>query len=251
MVVNDLCSRVLCRKIGYDLVNDLSVFTESDSKFCVDITSTKDGKFITVYVIDSANPMDGLQRLCERSSGVQYFVEHHSSLFYILTNAPLPDSKCSGGEYYLVRISSFPIKIQGYVIWTSLMVIWLFSSIRKIHYWVTIVSIMDFCAFYLEFDLEGQVPWNGISGWCEVCAVACHSLCEYVHASKNNLIGWCPPQTNYIKLNTNGAYNEQQAAGCGGVIRGCDGEWLGGFAKGSWFMQFFCRRALGRARRTE
>ncbi|CAJ2633384.1 unnamed protein product [Trifolium pratense] len=56
-----------------------------------------------VYVIDSANPMDGLQRLCERSSGVQYFVEHHSSLFYILTNAPLPDSKCSGGEYYLVR----------------------------------------------------------------------------------------------------------------------------------------------------
>ncbi|XP_050905337.1 uncharacterized protein LOC127119193 isoform X2 [Lathyrus oleraceus] len=105
--------RVLCRKLGYDLVNDLTVFTESDSRFCVDITSTKDGKFITmnsnsrtsseVYVIDSANPMDGLQRLCERTSGVQYFVEHHSGLLYILTNAPLPDDQWSGEEYYLVR----------------------------------------------------------------------------------------------------------------------------------------------------
>lgn len=47
--------------------------------------------------------MDGLQRLCERTSGVQYFVEHHSSLFYILTNAPLPDGQWSGEEYYLVR----------------------------------------------------------------------------------------------------------------------------------------------------
>ncbi|WJX63288.1 hypothetical protein P8452_48195 [Trifolium repens] len=95
--------RVLCRKLGYDLVNDLPVFTESDSSFCVDITSTKDGKFITVYVIDSANPTDGLQRLCERTSGVQYFVEHHSGQFYFLTNAPLPDGKWSGDEYYLVR----------------------------------------------------------------------------------------------------------------------------------------------------
>lgn len=47
--------------------------------------------------------MDGLQRLCKRTSGVQYFVEHHSGLFYILTNAPLPDGQWSGEEYYLVR----------------------------------------------------------------------------------------------------------------------------------------------------
>ncbi|KAK7275035.1 hypothetical protein RIF29_16141 [Crotalaria pallida] len=40
--------RVVCRKLGSDHVNDLPVFTESDSSFCVDITSTKDGKFITV-----------------------------------------------------------------------------------------------------------------------------------------------------------------------------------------------------------
>ncbi|PNX63747.1 ribonuclease H, partial [Trifolium pratense] len=68
-------------------------------------------------------------------------------------------------------------------------------------------------------------------------------LNEYDHASKNNmitversstmaLIGWSPPQTNYIKLNTYGAFKDQHTAGCGGVIRGCDGEWLGGYAKG-------------------
>jgi hypothetical protein len=32
-------------------------------------------------------------------------------------------------------------------------------------------------------------------------------------------------------LNTAGAYKDHQIAGCGEVIRGNDGEWLGGFAK--------------------
>ncbi|XP_068462480.1 uncharacterized protein [Phaseolus vulgaris] len=105
--------RVLCSKLGYDHVDDFPVFVENDSSFCVDITSTKDGKFITVnsnsrtssevYVIDSVNPSNGLQKLCNRTSGVQYFVEHHSGLFYILTNAPIPESQWSGQGYYLVR----------------------------------------------------------------------------------------------------------------------------------------------------
>ncbi|KAG5068319.1 hypothetical protein JHK85_000696 [Glycine max] len=80
-----------------------AIFTENNSSFCVDITSTKDGKFITVYVIDSVNPSNGLQKICNRTSGVQYFVEHHSGLFYILTNAPIPDAEWSGQGYYLVR----------------------------------------------------------------------------------------------------------------------------------------------------
>ncbi|KAF7827932.1 prolyl oligopeptidase family protein [Senna tora] len=94
---------VFCRKLGNNHVNDLPVFTESDPSFCVDITSTKDGKFITVYVINAAKPMDGLQRICKRASGVQYFVEHHYGLFYILTNAPMPEGKWYGEDYYLVR----------------------------------------------------------------------------------------------------------------------------------------------------
>ena len=135
-----------------------------------------------VYVIDSVNPSNGLQKICNRTSGVQYFVEHHSGLFYILTNAPIPDAEWSGQGYYLVRsriedvesakfqvlwsvsyililssllsvcacentivsltsllclcfnfrVSSFLIKIQAYVIWTFLMDIWFFSSLRKV-----------------------------------------------------------------------------------------------------------------------
>jgi hypothetical protein len=45
------------------------------------------------------------------------------------------------------------------------------------------------------------------------------------------LIGWSPPKSQFVKLNTDGAYKVSQVAGCGGVIRGCQGEWLGGFAK--------------------
>jgi ribonuclease HI len=44
-------------------------------------------------------------------------------------------------------------------------------------------------------------------------------------------IGWSPPKPQFIKLNIDGAYKDSKVAGCGGVIRGCQGEWLGGFAK--------------------
>lgn len=109
------------------------MFTEDDSSYCVDISSTKDGKFITVnsnsrttseegtclynfpfsshvskflllaylnlggfiqvFVIDASNPQEGLRRLCKRVPGVQYFVEHHGGFFYVLTNASLSEDK--------------------------------------------------------------------------------------------------------------------------------------------------------------
>ncbi|KAL8249696.1 hypothetical protein R6Q59_006564 [Mikania micrantha] len=40
--------RVLYTTIGSNSVCDIMVYTEKDSRFCVDITNTKDGKFITV-----------------------------------------------------------------------------------------------------------------------------------------------------------------------------------------------------------
>jgi hypothetical protein len=66
---------------------------------------------------------------------------------------------------------------------------------------------------------------------------------DYMNVLKNNkviveqsrtmaMIRLNPPQTNFVRLNTNDAYKVNQTAGCGGLIRGCDGEWLGGFAKG-------------------
>jgi hypothetical protein len=45
------------------------------------------------------------------------------------------------------------------------------------------------------------------------------------------LIRWKPPKPLFVLLNTDGAVKENRIAGCGGVIRGDQGEWLGGFAK--------------------
>lgn len=45
-----------------------------------------------------------MQRIRERVSGVQYFLEHHCGLFYFLTNAPLDANKeLCGKDYYLAR----------------------------------------------------------------------------------------------------------------------------------------------------
>lgn len=58
--------------------------------------------FLQVYLIDAANPLDGLQKVWKRVSGAQYFLEHHRGSFYVLTNAPLSGNKEWSGEgYYL------------------------------------------------------------------------------------------------------------------------------------------------------
>ncbi|XWS64154.1 hypothetical protein CRYUN_Cryun06bG0162200 [Craigia yunnanensis] len=101
--VSSFC-RVLCTKLGLANTDDALIFTESDSSYCVDLTSTKDGKFITVYVVDATDPLSGLKRVHKRVSGVQYFLEHHFGFFYILTNAPMKENmKCSSEGFYLAR----------------------------------------------------------------------------------------------------------------------------------------------------
>lgn len=100
---NQRSYRVQYAKLGSDFVDDVPLYTETDASFNVDITSTKDGKFITVnsnswsssevYVIDATNLKDGLQRFHKRVPGVRCFLEHHHGFFYILTNAPLCDGK--------------------------------------------------------------------------------------------------------------------------------------------------------------
>ncbi|PNX94270.1 ribonuclease H [Trifolium pratense] len=49
--------------------------------------------------------------------------------------------------------------------------------------------------------------------------------------AKGRTVG-SPPCGNFVKLNTDGACKDQGRAGCGGIIRGSQGEWLGGFARG-------------------
>ncbi|KAK2399946.1 Polynucleotidyl transferase, ribonuclease H superfamily protein [Trifolium repens] len=51
------------------------------------------------------------------------------------------------------------------------------------------------------------------------------------HVRVASEFGWAVPVSNFVKLNTDGASKEGKIAGCGGVIRGSQGEWLGGFAK--------------------
>ncbi|XP_057777518.1 uncharacterized protein LOC130995998 [Salvia miltiorrhiza] len=99
--------RVLCTELGSHFGDDAVILTENDSRFCLDIASTKDGNFITVnsnsrtsseertivWFINASNPHTGLQRFCRRVCGVQYFLEHHRGIFYVLTNAPTSKHK--------------------------------------------------------------------------------------------------------------------------------------------------------------
>jgi ribonuclease HI len=45
------------------------------------------------------------------------------------------------------------------------------------------------------------------------------------------LISWKPPPVGWVRLNTDGSCKEGNRAGCGGLVRGSEGEWLGGFPK--------------------
>lgn len=80
---------------------------------------------LQVYVIDATEPLNGLQRVHERVSGVQYFLEHHFGFFYILTNAPMKENiKCSNEGFYLARcrggdIQSTTWQVCSIRIWRS------------------------------------------------------------------------------------------------------------------------------------
>jgi ribonuclease HI len=43
-------------------------------------------------------------------------------------------------------------------------------------------------------------------------------------------VKWLPPLNCWVKLNRDGSCQDDGRVGCDGVIRGSDGEWLGGFA---------------------
>ncbi|CAJ2650297.1 unnamed protein product [Trifolium pratense] len=122
---------------------------------------------------------------------------------------------------------------------------------------------------WIGFNLNSNSQRRGREDWSDFWALSCHCLwmwrnkeChdadfvrphrpvrhilqlseDYRNAVLNNsvalarnqvvtMIGWSPPKPLFIKLKTDGAYKDRQVAGCGGVLRGCQGEWLGSFAK--------------------
>ncbi|KAL6655388.1 hypothetical protein ACP70R_006214 [Stipagrostis hirtigluma subsp. patula] len=104
---------IFCKNLQSDEA-EILIFTEKDVNCCVDITSTKDFKYVTinsntrtaseeVYVMESDNVREGLWPVRKRADKVQYFLEHHNGFFYILTNAPLTDTKVATEGYYLAR----------------------------------------------------------------------------------------------------------------------------------------------------
>jgi hypothetical protein len=45
------------------------------------------------------------------------------------------------------------------------------------------------------------------------------------------LISWKPRPEGWVRLNMDGSCKEGNRAGCGGLVRGSEGEWLGGLSK--------------------
>jgi hypothetical protein len=123
---------------------------------------------------------------------------------------------------------------------------------------------------WIGSNLNGEIQGEGVENWPSFWAHACHSLWfwrnkeahvdnffrpsdptqvikkkvnDYLLACKTDYIihciprviqhvGWSPPSDGWVALNTDGAENSEHKYGCGGLIRGSSGEWLGGFAKG-------------------
>ncbi|PHZ09537.1 uncharacterized protein RHIMIDRAFT_246132 [Rhizopus microsporus ATCC 52813] len=94
--------QVYAHRIGTDQSEDILIFEEPNDTIFVDITSTKDGKYITinanslssseVRVIDaqhdfSDNKLPQVQLIRAREPGLEYYVDHHHDRFYVLTNA--------------------------------------------------------------------------------------------------------------------------------------------------------------------
>jgi ribonuclease HI len=122
---------------------------------------------------------------------------------------------------------------------------------------------------WISVNLNNMIHWSGRGAWCELWSMSCYylwtwrnreshdedfvrpyrqfhhinnMLSDYRNAAKASdvasdsnqslvLVRWIPPKPLFVRLNTDGAYKEHKIAGCGGVLRGADGEWLGGYAK--------------------
>ncbi|KAK2435291.1 Polynucleotidyl transferase, ribonuclease H superfamily protein [Trifolium repens] len=117
--------------------------------------------------------------------------------------------------------------------------------------------------------LCNMIVRNSSMRWCNFWAMACYSLWmwrnkelhdenfvrpaiavplvwkkveEYNAAMSNSevimdrdkvvrLISWKLPKSSFVSLNTDGASKDHQQAGYGGIVRGSQGEWIGGFSK--------------------
>lgn len=93
-----LVSRVFCTKLGSGGADDL-LFTENDASCCVDITSTKDGKFITINSNSRTSSEEG----------------HISNISFLSSKIKYKGPRSFLGPHILIMGSIF-ISLQVYVI---------------------------------------------------------------------------------------------------------------------------------------
>ncbi|KAF7723205.1 hypothetical protein EC973_002280 [Apophysomyces ossiformis] len=93
--------RVYAHRLGTEQSEDILIYEELDDTVFVDITSTKDMKYVTincnslssseVRVVranqDITKAFPEVKLIKPRVSGLEYYVDHHNTTFYILTNA--------------------------------------------------------------------------------------------------------------------------------------------------------------------
>ncbi len=88
--------QVWCHTIGQDQQNDLLIYEEQDDAYFVDISSTKDDRYIIissnskitsdVHLINSDIGFTEIYRFTDKVNGHEYHVEHLGNRFYIVTN---------------------------------------------------------------------------------------------------------------------------------------------------------------------
>ncbi|XP_078000816.1 prolyl endopeptidase-like [Glandiceps talaboti] len=94
---NYTANQVWRHQVGTSISNDVKVFEEESDRYFVDISKTKDRRYVTINSsCRSSSEVRLIDCECENSSpvlvqtrqdGVEYFIEHSNGMFYILTNS--------------------------------------------------------------------------------------------------------------------------------------------------------------------
>lgn len=93
--------KVFRHQLGADATDDILVYEEADPRYFVSVQTTLDQAFVListgmndeseVWTIPTSNPFAAPTVVQPRTSGLEYQVEHHEGMFFILTNAQADD----------------------------------------------------------------------------------------------------------------------------------------------------------------
>jgi ribonuclease HI len=113
---------------------------------------------------------------------------------------------------------------------------------RAMEIWSCVIATNDRASFFMseashwiELNLNNTMHWNGEGSWSVFWAICCHCLWSWRNKELFDE-GFVRPSR---------PFPVNQVAGCGGVLRGSHGEWLGGFAKGIGLCSAFVAELWG------